>query len=229
MSALFDGYATHYDEALDRGISLSGESKPYFARNRVAWLKRCIDKIGDNRPRSVLDFGCGTGTSVPYFFELLGVEHFIGVDSSVVSLEAARRSADPSKVSFHLLEKYVPEGLIDLSFSSGVFHHIEPNLRPKAIRYVFDSLKPGGIFAFWENNPWNPATKMVMSRIPFDRDAQTLCVIEARRLLRSAGFCVLRTDFIFIFPHLLRMFRPLERRVSRFPIGTQYQILCRKP
>jgi hypothetical protein len=62
---------------------------------------------------------------------------------------------------------------------------------------------PRGIFAFWENNPWNPGTRYVMSRIPFDRDAITVSAIEARGLLRAGGFEVIRTDFLFIFPKFL--------------------------
>jgi hypothetical protein len=29
-----------------------------------------------------------------------------------------------------------------------------------AVDYVYRSLRPGGLFAFWENNPWNPAHAM---------------------------------------------------------------------
>ena len=65
-----------------------------------------------------------------------------------------------------------------------------------AIDYVLRSLRPGGLFAFWENNPWNPGTRYVMSRIPFDRDAITLSPLEARQLLRVGGFEILRTDFL---------------------------------
>ncbi|HZI87614.1 MAG TPA: hypothetical protein VFD48_12325, partial [Pyrinomonadaceae bacterium] len=101
--------------------------------------------------------------------------------------------------------------------------------RDNQVRHIFDSLQSDGFFAFWENNPWNPGTKIVMSRIPFDRDAKTLTPGEARQMLRRGGFEILRTDFLFIFPHFLRWFRPLERYLSRLPFGAQYQILCRKP
>jgi hypothetical protein len=52
------------------------------------------------------------------------------------------------------------------------------------------SLRPGGLFAPWENNPWNPNTRYVMSRIPFDRDATTLSPPKAVGLLRQNGFQV---------------------------------------
>jgi hypothetical protein len=80
-------------------------------------------------------------------------------------------------------------------------------------------LKPGGWFCFWENNPWNPGTRIVMSRIPFDRDAVTLSAPQASRLLRAAGFTVVTTDFLFIFPNFLRHCRPVEPWLCRLPLG----------
>ncbi len=80
----------------------------------------------------------------------------------------------------------------------------------------------------WENNPWNPGTRYVMSRIPFDRDAVTLTPREARALVRANGFDIVDTTFLFIFPRALRWLRALEPPLARLPFGAQYQVLCRK-
>ena len=104
----------------------------------------------------------------------------------------------------------------------------EPEQRLDALGYVRRSLGAGGHFGLWENNPWNPGTRLIMRRIPFDRDAKLLSPSRARRLLARAGFDVLRTDFLFLFPRLLSALRPLERKLTRVPVGAQYMILCRK-
>src|SRR5207248_830247 len=96
------------------------------------------------------------------------------------------------------------------------------------LAYVHRALRPGGLFALWENNPWNPGTRYVMRRIPFDRDAIVLSAREVRHLVEQSGFEVLRTDFLFIFPRALRWFRFLERPLSAWPLGAQYQVLCRR-
>ena len=67
-----------------------------------------------------------------------------------------------------------------------------------------------------------------MNRIPFDRDAIMLSAPEAKRLLRSAEFDILRVDFLFIFPRALRALRSLEPVLSRLPLGAQYQVLVQK-
>jgi hypothetical protein len=67
-----------------------------------------------------------------------------------------------------------------------------------------------------------------MHRIPFDRDAQPLSSPAARRLLQAGGFEILQTDFWFIFPRKLKWLRGLETGLARWPLGAQYQVLCRK-
>lgn len=226
--AEFDRFAQSYDEALQQGLAVSGESKEYFATGRIQFLKSCLLRLQVS-PGKALDYGCGTGTSIPLLHDLPGVKQVVGTDLSVDSLtQAQQHHAHPDR-QFIALPEFKPEGDFDLAFCNGVFHHIPLAERAGAVNSVFRALKPGGIFAFWENNPWNPATRYVMSRIPFDKDAITLTPKESRNLLRAGGFEVLRTDFLFIFPKYLKWFRPLETAISSWPLGTQYQVLCRKP
>ena len=110
-----------------------------------------------------------------------------------------------------------------------MFHHIPLDQRQDCLKYVFNSLRPGGLFALWENNPWNPGTRYVMSKIPFDRDAITLPPTESRRRVQSAGFESLMTRFLFFFPKSLAFLRWMEPMLARIPLGGQYLVLCRRP
>jgi SAM-dependent methyltransferase len=226
-AAEFDRYAEEYDAALEQGISVSGEDKHYFARGRVTWLAQQLASQNFT-PRTVLDFGCGTGTATPYLLECPGVEKVIGVDISPKSIAVARRTFGSDRAEFFTLPDFTPNGKIDVAYCNGVFHHIPPAERPEALSYVLRSLRPGGYFALWENNPWNPATRYVMRRCPFDADAITLTPPEARQLVHRHGFQVSSTHYLFIFPRTLSFLRWMEPRVARLPLGTQYQILCRK-
>lgn len=223
----FDHYAEEYDAALEQGLAVSGEDKSYFAHGRVAWLSRCLQQMRQH-PKSFMDFGCGTGSAAPYLLDVPGAESLVGVDLSPKSLAVAERTHGSERARFQLLDQYQPNEQIDLAYCNGVFHHIPPQERASAINYVYRSLRPGGLFAFWENNPWNPGTRYVMSRCPFDQDAITLSPPEARRLVCGGGFEILSTDFLFVFPRALRLFRGIEPLISRLPFGAQYQVLCRK-
>jgi SAM-dependent methyltransferase len=180
-------------------------------------------------PKSVLDYGCGTGTATPYLIDVLGAERVVGVDVSAESLNVARKSNAHLAVEYRLVDEFAPSSTMDLVFCNGVFHHICPKEREAAARYVANSLRPGGVFAMWENNPWSPAARYVMSRIPFDRDAVMVWPHEARSLAEGAGLSAIRTDYAFVFPRSLRLLRVIEPLARRLPLGAQYQVLARKP
>ena len=225
----FDRYAADYDAALERGLSISGEGKDYFARERLLHLARCLERLGF-RPGRALDFGCGIGSTAPILLEVFPeLRQLIGIDVSAQSLDVARRRHGGSRVEFRLMSEHAPRADLDLAYCNGVFHHVVPERRAGYLREIHDGLRPGGLFALFENNPWNPGARYVMWRIPFDRDAIPLSPPDARRLVRAAGFEPVRTDFLFLFPRALRWLRPLERLARKLPIGAQYLVLGRKP
>jgi SAM-dependent methyltransferase len=224
---LFDEYAVAYEGALANAIAPSGERREYFAEGRVTWLNRCLIECGE-KPGALLDFGCGDGATTPLLLAALHGDSAIGVDVSAKSLAIARKNHATPRIRFESISEIHTSGKLDLAYCNGVFHHIAPAHREEALDLVNRALRVGGLFSFWENNPWSLATRYVMSRCAFDRDAITLTPPEACRLLRNGGFEILRTDFRFIFPRVLRALRKIEDLVYRLPFGTQYQILCRK-
>jgi SAM-dependent methyltransferase len=225
MTDAFDAVAHEYHKVLDSGLAASGETSDYFLRGRVAWLAGRLRERG-MPSRRVLDFGCGVGSAIPVLESVLGATSLIGVDTSAAELSVARR--DHPGAAFFSRDDHRPAGDRDLAYCNGVFHHIPRAERGSAIQYVHDCLKPGGLFALFENNPWNPGTRYVMSKIPFDRDAVMLRASETSRRLVDGGFEILTVDFLFVFPALLRWLRPLERHLASVPLGAQYLVLGRR-
>jgi len=153
----------------------------------------------------------------------------VGVDVSPKSLEVARREYERSGAQFHLIAQYKPKAEFDVAYTSGVFHHVPVAERAASVAYVLRALRPGGLFAFWENNPWNPGTRYTMARTALDDDAVMISPPAARRLLAAGGFEIVRTDALFYFPRSLARLRWLEPHLARLPLGGQYLVLCRKP
>jgi SAM-dependent methyltransferase len=224
--AEFDAFAENYDSELNRGLRLSGESKEYFAESRMLRLRARLAELG-LEPGTALDFGCGTGSATPFFFGILGIQRLLGTDPSESSLAEARRQWGEFPATY-CVSTAGWEGSCDLAFCNGVFHHIPVAERDAAFAAVRGTLKPWGVFAFWENNPWNPLTRLAMRRVPFDADAILVWPHEAKRRLRENGFEVLRTDYAFFFPKFLSAFRFLEPWLRWLPLGGQYLVLCRK-
>jgi SAM-dependent methyltransferase len=224
----FDLHAESYDADLNEALAVSGEDKQYFASRRVQWLARCLEKLGQSSA-DILDYGCGTGDTSGLLQSAFRARSVIGVDISLRSIEVAARRNGTDACRFMSYSDYSRLQSIDLAYCNGVFHHIPLDQRSSAMEYVYERLRPGGLFAFWENNPWNPGTRYVMAQCVFDHDAITIPPPEGRALLREQGFEILRTDYCFFFPRFLSALRFTESALSGLPLGAQYQILCRRP
>jgi len=225
-ATLFDGFVESYEDACGRGLALSGESRDYFARQRVAVTRSLC---GQATVSHIIDFGCGLGHTTPYFHESFADATLIGLDTSAGAIASARSQYGGPKVSFSSSDAYRDEATANLVYTNGTFHHIEPRDRDAEVSRIFRWLEAGGLFALWENNPWNPGTRLVMRRIPFDRDAQTLSPPEATRMVRRAGFDIVGVTSYFYFPSWLKPLRIFERSLRRVPLGAQYCVLARKP
>ncbi len=227
--AAFDEFVQNYDDVLEQGLRVAGENKRVFAERRIRWLAERLRELNCH-PSTVLDFGCGIGDSSSLILEMLRPREYLGVDTSAKSIDYANMKFGSPERRFKTPNFQAAEwGRFDLAYCNGVFHHISAVDRPLAASYVYQSLRPGGIFSFWENNPWNPGTRYVMSQISFDKDAETLSIRRASDLLTDAGFKILQRRFLFVFPRALRYLRFLEPALSVTPLGAQYQILCQRP
>ncbi len=143
---------------------------------------------------------------------------------------AREKNSDNGKINYIEIKDFNSKNEFDLCYVNGVFHHIPVDQRAgHTAKMVYDSLSPGGLFALFENNPLNPGTKAVMSRIPFDKDAVTMPPSETRRLLESAGFKIkIKPRFLFYFPKSLGFLRPMEKMFVHAPLGAQYYFLAEK-
>lgn len=220
---LFD-LSDEYEQMLDQGIRLSGESMLFFLEHRLQLVRRRLQ--GRGAIRRILDFGCGLGYASVRLAALFPGSEVVGADTSENALAAARmRNGGPAVTFCTVRELENWPGNFDLCYVNGVFHHIPPPERSAALELIRNLLRPGGMFALFENNPWNIGARMVMARIPFDRDAIMMSPLETASLLRRVGFSVARTDSLFFFPRQLKMLRPLEPRLSWTRLGAQYMTL----
>jgi SAM-dependent methyltransferase len=227
-AAEFDRFADTYDDNLNQALSVSGENKDYFAHARVQWLKK---RLGSSARKilTAMDYGCGIGDTTSLLYEQLRLNRVVGLDVSSRSVQLAQRKHGSVKCTFRTFDQYSPEGDVDLIYCNGVFHHIPLAERAASLRFIHDSLRPEGIFALWENNPWNPGTRYVMSKCVFDRDAITISPSQAVHLVAGQGFNVLRRDFLFFYPRVLKALRFTEPWMTALPLGAQYLLLCQKP
>jgi SAM-dependent methyltransferase len=221
---LFDR-AAEYEAMLNQGIGLSGEHQEFFIAGRIQDLRSQVPQS----PRRILDFGCGTGNSCARLAEFFPAADVVGADLSEEALRHARTKFGSNRVTFAGIADLPRLERFDLCYINGVFHHILPGERQQTLVMIRELLAPGAHLALFENNPWNPGTRMVMRRIPFDRDAIPLSFLEARSRIKAAGFQVYGTRFLFYMPKVLAALRFIEPWFVNVPLGAQYYVLASVP
>lgn len=224
----FDSHASDYEAQCTQGLAVSGESKDFFARGRVEFLRRSWDRRGRPEPERVIDFGCGVGDVTPILAEAFPRAQVLGLDPSARCVERARTQFASERIAFATMGDAPPGASAQLVHLNGVIHHVAPADRAAVFAALATLVGPGGTVALFENNPWNPGTRLVMSRIPFDKDAVTITAPEVRRHLRDAGLRPTETGYLFYFPRFLRALRFTERYLTRLPLGAQYGVFAEK-
>jgi SAM-dependent methyltransferase len=223
----FDQSARDYEALFDPWLKIAGASREYFAQSRLNWLRYLLHKH-KIAPKRLMDFGCGTGMSLSLLADVFEAEQVVGLDTSEESLAVARESVGSRPVQLAVPADYLPHQDLDLVFCNGVFHHIPEPERPAAMNYVYRCLRQGGVFAMWENNPWNPIHALAMKHSEIDENAIPIPPPELRRLVEAARFQVIRTDHLFFSPGYFSWLHPLEKWLVKVPLGAQYQVLAFK-
>ncbi len=219
--------ASEYEALLQQGTRLSGEDRHFFIRGRIADLVTHVPP--GFHPGRILDFGCGLGDASRHLAEVFPDANVVGVDSAAAALAWAHEHHASARVSFASIARLSEQGVFDLCYVNGVLHHVVPDRRAAVVGEIRQALRSGGLLALFENNPWNPGARMVMRRIPFDRDAVPLSPRSARRLLAACDLRCLSSRSLFYFPRPLAFLRPLEPLLARIPLGAQYWLLAAKP
>ena len=117
----FDKFAEEYATVNARNITVKGESPDYFAERDIYQQLRASGDLRDNF--TILDFGSGVGSSVPFYKRYFPTSYIVCTDVS-------GRSLDLAKGRFGDLASYVLFDGGTLPLASGVFdiavtvHHI---------------------------------------------------------------------------------------------------------
>jgi SAM-dependent methyltransferase len=222
----FDNYSASYDDLLKDPIrdGFAGSSLFFHVRKRD--LVRDYFKRSGIDPKGLryLDVGCGKGELLSLlagdFAQAAGCDPSSGMLKSALGVEV-RVQQDPTRIPFE-------DGQFDFITAVCVYHHVPPHLRPSLTAEIKRLLTPGGVFAIIEHNPWNPATRLIVSRTPVDADAILLGASETRSLMRSAGFSIHRETYFLYLPEMVYSSVPhLETLLRRVPLGGQYAVFGR--
>ena len=224
----FDEYAKEYKKLVSDPIrDWFGPGDAFFFARKWDLLTEFMRNHRIDPAKSAwVDVGCGRGDLMR-----IGAKHFgvaMGCDVSTEMLAACegldvRPQTDLNKLPFD-------DESFDLATAVCVYHHVVPEARAGLTAEIARILRPGGVACIIEHNPVNPATQIIVRRLPVDRDAQLLTWNTAHRLLVAAGLTKLQTTHFLFFPEsVYRRAHRIEAALTRLPLGGQYAAYASKP
>ena len=91
--AEFDQFADEYHAMHKRGIAASGEGPEYFSEYKIKDVAKAVSRPGSAVPAGLklLDFGAGTGNSVPFVTKYFPTASLTCLDLSQRSLDLAEK------------------------------------------------------------------------------------------------------------------------------------------
>lgn len=222
----FNEYVNNYDEILNKNIRLSGEKSIYFSYYKA----KIIHSFLGNGAYRILEVGCAIGNLERCMSEYLTDSKITGIDVSKKCIEEAT-SKQIRNCDFILYDgKNIPfdNGIFDIVVISNTLHHIEYSERASLLAEIFRVLKQKGKIFIIEHNPLNPLTSYVVRHCDFDKDVKLIGRTSMARLVDSSGFRIMKKRYIVFFPHSLKIFRSLEKKLGFLPFGAQYYIIAEK-
>lgn len=221
MSELFDSYQGSYGAVVQSSIDFSGLPHSFFMRAKADLLRDLVEsRLGGRKP-AMLDVGCGVGSFHPFLRDM--TTRLCGIDVSKASITQAR--SDHPEAEYQDFDgKTFPyeSGTFDLVTAICVLHHVTPVLWHGFTREMRRVVKPGGLVCVIEHNPFNPLTRLAVSRCEFDNDAVLLRAEQTRRLMANAGLRALGSRYFLLFPWAAKLARRAEFALRHVPLGAQY-------
>lgn len=215
----FDQFAENYNKVLAQSMPAGLAEDRYFAEYKIQII---ADRLKGRPVKRILDYGCGAGRSLVFLEAFFPDAEIWGFDVSGDSLkEASIASPD---ANLHSDWNAIEEGHFDLILMANVMHHIPVDQRANTMAACKKSLGEDGVMFVFEHNPYNPLTRYVFERCPFDVDAEMLSLRTMIQLAQDSNLRIKRSAYTLFFPKPLKFLRPAERALQKLPLGAQYYV-----
>jgi ubiquinone/menaquinone biosynthesis C-methylase UbiE len=224
----FDRYATGYEHVVDRSVSFTGRKSAFYARRKVEILEEIVGQgLGPLKGLSLLDVGCGTGTTDQVLAPCVRSLH--GVDVSMEMLIKAQQNVPEAQFSWYNGERLpFDDRTFDVVVAICVLHHVPVSQRCKVVSEMVRVSRHGGVVAVFEHNPYNPLTRHAVNTCELDRDAVLLPPRETVELLKKSAVVEPEYRHYLFSPLGGATGRSLDRHLRKIPLGGQYASWVRR-
>lgn len=228
----FDQYRDSYHEQIEANfvISLSGRSVDYYAMVKGEYLVEALaERFPPGDRLKIIDIGCGHGNIHPSILRGRPNIEMTGVDMADSVVDVARKlHPEVTYLSYDGVTLPFPDGSFDVAFTVSVMHHVPPAQWQAFLGEMRRVVRPGGLIAVFEHNPFNPFTQMLVNTCPIDKNAKLLRAGRLKALMRGAKLDPFESRYILFTPFEGAFFRALDRMFGWLPLGAQYATLANR-
>jgi SAM-dependent methyltransferase len=214
---------------------LLGRSADDYMAPKVRWLLRDLAKRppGAGACRTLLDYGCGTGTFLRHLRRAAFPARLHGCDVSIGMLNELKRTWDgpdlPELEAIAEGRAPFPDAAFGVVVVCAVLHHVPAARRAALFDDVARLLAPGGRVYVFDLNPYQPVTRWVVSQTESDRNAELVAARHVAAGLRGAGLTGVRSRYLLFLPPRWRWTYRADDWLGRVPLGGQYVVTGDKP
>jgi ubiquinone/menaquinone biosynthesis C-methylase UbiE len=219
----FDYFSKDYDGLLKKSFPSTFEEVNYFSTYKI----KLIHNLTKNKNNiNILDFGCGTGTSLKIISKYFKSSKIWGYDVSKEFIKKIKKQKNNFKLTSNL--KDIPNKKFDLIFVSMVFHHVDKKNHHKILSCCKKFLKNNGVLYIFEHNPLNPVTNYIFKNNPIDKNAE---MVSPKKLITKSiktKLKIVDLKYTLFFPKQLYFFRFFEKFLFWLPFGAHYLLTLKK-
>lgn len=183
LELTYDSIATVYDQ----------KTSQYGAAERAVFAE-LTKMLMPGHKETVVDFGCGPGRDVP-FYSSQGFKT-VGVDASSELLAIARQRSPLQKFvhgDFATVE--LPKNSASIAIHSSTLQHVPRAGLEQALKKVFDTLEPGGVFySIYRSGHGESLSISTEYGTPIARFIALYTQEEMEASLRKVGFDIIKSD-----------------------------------
>jgi len=134
-----------------------------FEDERTRPAAELLARVPVERPRRVLDVGCGPGNSTELLAARYPQAEILGIDSSPEMIAAARKRLPSADFRVADVADYAPSTPFDVIFGNAVFQWVPGHI--EVVARLFSTCPPGGALALQVPDNLNEPTHMLMAAV----------------------------------------------------------------